>query len=142
MSKTLYTANENLTKAAQEKAKELGLEIKLKDEYGINRNGDIYQNAEFINGRVPKDLIPAIQEKQIRQILLAFQEVLGKCQNWNELYKDKKDKFDYSDLAIFAKVLPITSPNLCERWLNGLNPMFDQEPKKVLEELTTIIEQL
>jgi hypothetical protein len=31
---------------------------------------------------------------------------------------------------------------LCAKYLDGLNPMFDREPEKVLEELTTIINNI
>jgi len=197
MSNTIYSLTQQLHTLIQEKAEKHGLGIKLKDEYGIDGHGKIYQNAEFVNGGVPKDLISAIQAPQIRAILLAFKEVLGglnikikecgdgfyaivdekyifsldrnlgfegykrefkKPRNKNETYKNllQNDKFGLQK-RIFAskKELEIelkkyyldvndrdSAEALCNKWLDGLEPLIDRELETVLTELLEILKTL
>jgi hypothetical protein len=136
----LYTATADLTKAVQEKAKELGLEIEIEsDKYWVGtfpifNSEPVLKNKEELFNRIEetpfsdevKTLIkekcfPAIQAPQIRQILLAFQKAFEK----------DKDFIEY-----------ISANELCSRYLDGLNPMFDREPIQALEELTTIINNI
>lgn len=69
---------------------------------------------------ISKDL-PAIQAPQIRQILVALQEVLGL--GYTQPHKTKAQA-------------------LCQRWLDGLHPLFHREPETVLQELVEVLEKV
>jgi hypothetical protein len=59
---------------------------------------------------------PAIQAPQIRQILVGLKEQLNEVLNMTEIY--------------------------CIKWLDGLTPLIDTEPEKVLQELLEILKKL
>ena len=103
----------------------------------------IDNNFEYLCG--------AIQESQIRQILIAFEEKLGE----NE--ENKQDKFlleiqkkrKKRDLTIetlleslIEKTPDTKSKALCQKWLNGIKPLFDQNPTQVLTELLEILQNI
>jgi hypothetical protein len=175
----LYTATANLHKAVQEKAEKLGLEIELlNDSYYKIIKHRVFNKFELesvfkIEGEIEtlitgqdniinvlsKKEIPLIEEKQIRQILLAFQEVLG--ENPEFIKTDLqlgKDKYDFEDMIKtynkgFDAGLHQTKTQvkaLDDNWLSTIEEngkytgqcMFDREPVKVLEELTTIINNI
>lgn len=131
-------------------------QIQIKSEYVIKNNGEICHNAEFINGGIEKDLITRIYEPQIRQILVGLQEVLGRNILFDRnLSSSSYDLLEYEavcDLsehpyAFDLKKALVEPPHfqaeaLCSRWLDGLTPLFDSEPEKVLQELVELLENL
>jgi hypothetical protein len=142
----LYTATQNLTKAVQEKAKKLGLEIEIENYLGVLNNGTTIVSA--YSRPVFNDAVVAIQAPQIRQILLAFQEALEndlnephtmfvKCE-YCGFESDCKEDIDTSNTDNYIS----KAEALCAKYLDGLNPMFDREPIQVLEELTEIINNI
>lgn len=147
-----------------------------------------------------KVICPVIQSNQIKQILIAFEDVLGESDVTDEFFdflKVEEDEDDYSHLAIakwssedldryfedeekdgcehvynrkdpnisiklsldslednnwhrerqlfekiYQKLLKSQSKQLCQKWLDGLNPLFETEPEKVLTELLEILESI
>lgn len=102
-----------------------------------------------------QDYIPAIEEPQIRQTLVGLQEVLGENpeyteeqKHWERLMDGDPDEDEESMLYegtdncpwcnieyCTANKHPKTQAEaLCQRWLDGLNPLFDREPLTVLQE--------
>ena len=80
---------------------------------------------------------PAIQEPQILRILVAL-DILFESLARNFFY-------NLEWLKIEDKSYPLgthTSEILCNRWLDGLEPLFDREPETVLQELVEILENL
>jgi hypothetical protein len=142
----LFELTKKLHQTIQEKAEKHGLETKIKNifrecEYFFYEifdvEGTITQRLssvylyEPIGRREPpfKRLCPAIQAPQIRQILLAFKEVLGESEEIKELnIKNTPNRF-YVD-------------ELCSRWLDGLEPLFVREPETVLTELLEILKNI
>jgi len=149
---TLYQLTKTLHTLAQKKAKKHGLELVIKSDFMIDKNGEIYQNAEFMNGGMTKDLLPTIQEPQIRQILLAFKDVLGENPEKIELgffainfniFGDKNDMKKWNKLSEVIEDLPKSQAEaLCKKWLDGLSPLIDSDPEKVLEELKQILQSI
>ena len=113
------------------------------------------------------DWIPKIEELQIRQILLAVKDELGDNPEYAEMlilknkyadatnvlcypsavadeYKMKADrlakKIAYE--ILLEKTIVYKSEALCNKWLDGLTPLFDSEPVIVLKELLEILENL
>jgi hypothetical protein len=92
----------------------------------------------------------AIGEKQIREVLNDLKDFLG---------DDTEEYYDYqhyisetraceyvnidSILRITDKYVPQSEAEvLCHKWLDGLNPMFDNEAEKVLKELLETLNNL
>jgi hypothetical protein len=110
----------------------------------------------FIGGASLRNEIPAIQSPQIRQILLAFKEVLGENPNFKLLENAIKENqllcnnkytglITVSDIFLLDGGLPIPKSQaeaLCQKWLDSLTPMFDREPETVLTELLELLEIL
>jgi len=165
MSNTLYTATQNCLETVQKKAKELGLEIEIESDYYWYERVKTYQWKDIIEKRTSEPVIinqievdelhgeynlcPAIQEKQIRQILLAFQEVLGENPEHikfdgflNTPFENEKEMLDVANTCGLIQKAKSKAEALCQKYLNELNPMFDREPIQVLEELTEIINKL
>jgi hypothetical protein len=113
--------------------------------------------------------IPAIQEPQIRQILVVLSRVLGEnpekyseqseanfwlteIEKWLETKKTKVNNQEFFlNKAIYqygvriGKLLVIPDSKaeaLCQKWLGGLKPLFNRESKTVLQELVEILENL
>jgi hypothetical protein len=77
---------------------------------------------------------PAIQEKQIRQILVHLQEVLGENPEYQFIeLADENKKY---------KFIKSQAEALCQKWLDGLTPLFDTDPISVLTELNEILQSL
>jgi len=169
MSNTLYELHEQLHPLIQAKAEKFGLKIKLYDIEDIYPNGEIHHWAE---GTLDDDItflseidsVPAIQAPQIRQILLAFREVLGEnplyTQEKNKWLKEQKQyrgKIAYNSVCItfreldyllegygepFYRLKKSQAETLCSKWLDGLEPMFNRELETVLSELLEVLKAL
>ena len=92
-----------------------------------------------------------IEEKQIKQILIALNDMLGENPEYEELENGIKnlyhdggyDKYVFKVEDIAMKYTPATlASSFCHRWLDGLNPLFESEPELVLEELLEVLENL
>ena len=107
---------------------------------------------------------------QIKQILIAFEEILGEsdeiknekmCLGMTEITYDffKKGKIgggnsvEIDELnfknsiarheGLIANFLIKTqSEALCQKWLNGIKPLFDQNPTQVLTELLEVLQNI
>jgi hypothetical protein len=89
---------------------------------------------------------PAIQTPQIRQILLAFKEVLGANPEYTKIQKTSSFEETYISAYNFGFQYGITPDSqaeaLCSRWLDGLEPMIEREPETVLSELLDILKKI
>lgn len=164
----LYQLTQNLHKIIQKKAKKYGLEIEIEknceenwyeifDNNGkiIQRIGNVYLYEPINREPYFKRLCPAIQAPQIRQILVGLQEVLGenyqyKQEKWlldnlNKRYENK-ELTEYSLIACLETSVEKTpkyqAEALCQKWLDGLNPLIDREPILVLTELVKISQSI
>lgn len=104
-------------------------------------------------------LCPAIESNQIRQILVALENKLqnsmsDKARRFGPKSRQKVIAYlhdpeyplpekikKYCIEYLLCKKQP-TSLELCNRWLDGLTPLFDREPETVLTELLEILENL
>jgi hypothetical protein len=134
MPNTLYTITDELHEVIQAKAKKFGVEIDLTNNVFVIGNRICRLNAvetpDYFSESTNSAL--AIQAPQIRQILLAFKEVLKKTQN---VYIAKTDE---QKIWIANKI----SETLCRKWLDGLQPLFESNPELVLSELLEILKAL
>lgn len=95
----------------------------------------------------------AIKAPQIRNILLSLSDTLGenyfnqetaneeaKQQNYfsSAELSDAYERGYYSCLLNFHH--KTIAEALCQKWLDGLNPLIDQEPEQVLSELLEVLE--
>ena len=98
-----------------------GLEIEIKNEKYIYIDNNILLPVDQNTGELQKldaPYYPIIEAPQIRQILVALQDIIS---------DSNKTDFSYE---------------YCESWLGGLNPLIDREPKTVLQELVELLEIL
>ena len=79
----------------------------------------------YIGFTLAEDWQFAIGEKQIKQILVGFKDLLG-------------DTKEYEDMIVAKSQAEV----LCHKWLDGLNPMFESEPELVLTELLEMLENM
>jgi len=139
----------------------------------LGKDGKIYSKYERLSefqGRSTYRLeeFPEIVSSQIRQILIAFEDVLtGKPKVKNELdffelhigdcirefflyEKVKEGITNQIELAVrdlHKEFVGKSNPEsfvqaFCQKWLDGLTPLFDKEPETVLEELLEILTKL
>jgi hypothetical protein len=171
MSNTLYTYHEQLHPLIQAKAEKFGIEINIQNDFYYYVAGEKYpEKIQYIaicnkfdntckfdipifgqNGALDKiKELSFIQAPQIRQILLAFREVLGVNPEYNKVYNNFYDIIDNGistseDIHNFLqlKLPPKTkSDALCAKWLDGLTPLFDTQPELVLSELLEVLKAL
>ena len=109
------------------------------------------------------DFTPPIEATQIRQILLAvkdelgdnpimeldeetifYEEYLPKMTDYEKYLWDKKAWLDGGKKIGYQPIWVSKSYSeaLCNKWLDGLTPLFDSEPVPVLKELLEILENL
>lgn len=101
-----------------------------------------------------KHNITLLTSNAIRQILVALEGVLGESnehKNWKRLGAEIgihgiiQCDHGFQDYArrMYAESKPLYSfaEIWCNRWLDGLNPLFDREPETVLKELLEILEK-
>jgi hypothetical protein len=86
---------------------------------------------------------PVMGSDQIRQILNALKDVLGKNPKYT-LYVGLGDNWHATNSRndIFASVPKTKSDALCAKWLDSLNPLIDTNPDQVLSELVDVLNQL
>lgn len=131
--------------------------IKIKGELLIDRHGNkVLMGVD--NLTIPNFLIP-LDTSQIRGILNGLQEILGETQEYQEDFPSRFKITEYLNVAGAAFISPLMSENdwkeyfvsmipkykaqtLCQKWLDGLEPMFVREPEKVLEELLKTLKNL
>jgi hypothetical protein len=146
----LYQITKQLHETVQEKAKKHNLELEIESDkyYG---NHKITENIQLVSSDLAYHLaidnnfdhiFGVIQADQIRQILVAFKDVLidDKIKKNAEWFKDIKE----TDICPYCgfRIIQNQAEDLCDRWLDGLNPLFDREPEKVLTELNKILSEL
>lgn len=136
-----------LLKEGNEKKK---WKIEVESDYFINSNGEIWHTAEIsLADFTFKIDTVAIQASQLRQILVGLKEVLGEnpetARKQNErLFYRSNQKIIWLDTFYirYRECLVSQSEALCQKWLDGLNPLFDTDPISVLTELGEILENL
>lgn len=172
----LYNLTQQLHQTIQEKAEKHGLKIEIKNKFEWVITPYDYEGNEYDlleHGSLGSGYLVSIQATQIRQILLAFKEVLGESEEILENKKElerllgKDNTLDYlknimdeaeylnqfvdnnQDRAITQLESNIkNTPNqfyvdeLCSRWLDGLEPLFDREPENILTELLEILKSI
>jgi hypothetical protein len=88
-------------------------------------------------------ILPVIKDQQIRQILFALKDILDDIAN-------TKNRFQREGISGTMRVIEfgfgrqpeLKAEALCEKWLDGLNPLIESEPEKVLEELKETLTKL
>lgn len=108
------------------------LEIEIKNEKYIYINNNILLPVDQNTGELQKldaPYYPIIQASQIRQILVVLERILAKP------YIECDHRRIYEGNIITADLL-------CQKWLDGLNPLIDLEPETVLQELVEVLENL
>jgi len=146
----LYELTKQTHELVKKLAKQENIKIKLIPTFFVDSDGSEYDRPAEITS-----IIPAIKAPQIRQILQAFEGVLGENPEWQELNKQENDLNPHGsyvswDVALdhgITQGLLFYTPEflsefLCQKWLDGLNPMFNSKPEKVLTELNEILENL
>jgi len=99
----------------------------------------------FIDGSLAK-----LEEKQLRQILVALKGVLGENPEFLSLEYKIENLIDESGEGrisrLFSRRLGGTkyfkAETFCQNWLDGLDPLFDREPETVLTELRDLLKSL
>lgn len=111
-------------------------------------NKDEYNSAEYPYYYEEKESQKAILEPQIRQILVAVANKLGKDKKHLKKVEYIKDMMLYDDACnrsfdyLMKNTYPTQAEALCHRWLDGLNPLFSKDPEKVLKELLETLKNL
>jgi len=142
MSNTLYTLTKQINDLIPILNEKYGVKIEIDSEYCLiipqrikvdnyqikyntenkvilkqyKKKNDVDVIITNMSALVEESFVNAIQAPQIRQILIGLKEQLNEVLNMTEIY--------------------------CIKWLDGLTPMFDTEPEKVLEELLEILKKL
>ena len=140
-------------------AKTTGIKIEVESTYGWIIEPDGVFNSQYNDFQDAKALI-AIEPPQIKQILIAFEEKLGenpeykKRQIQKNILEEGKEKdgtdfevlmykMAYKNSSDLLKLTPQTqSEALCQKWLDGLNPLFDSNPTQVLTELLEVLQNI
>lgn len=140
-----------------------GLEIEVESDFywyvetsyfeGVHKRPGCFYKDDGFYERVFDAAIDDIQAPQIRQILVGLQEVLGENP---ELHSKRLDNYSEfleafkNDTPIEAKYTELKNEAipefqaevLCQKWLDGITPLFDREPEPVLQELVEVLEHL
>lgn len=156
-----YKLNKELHQLVKKNAKKYGIKINCNEEdprysddhtpydntnIWIDKNGnkksESYMNDQDKWDHLDEAACRLILAPEIREILLAFKEPLGQNPDF------KRDEFEqWSDTdkygaygfftreIIFIGQLKSQAEALANRWLDGLEPMINREPEKVLEEV-------
>jgi hypothetical protein len=154
----LYNLTQQLHQTIKEKAEKHGLELEIKNRHYIFEDVEtiFYRDYELSY----PDFKILIEAPQIRQILLAFKEVLGENPKIEETKKDinnlpnklkilsEKEKLITTvSIKIATNVsinfIPKTQAEaLYNKWLDGLEPLFYREPETVVTELLEILKSI
>lgn len=119
----------------------------------ISGTGELMRlsSNNFVAFTLAEDWQFEIGEYQIKQILNALKDLLGENPEYEELenaiknlYKDGGyDRYVMCVTHIVNKYIPQSQAEaLCQKWLDGLNPIFDSNPEMVLTELLEVLENL
>lgn len=164
----LYQLTQSIHQQLQRIEKEKGIEIEVEGEYYFSQDGQKWnKDFELIPWEVNlSDYIPEIQEPQIKQILVALSDVLGRNPDWDNYTEDLiayicyfdalntksteiKNKFEKIKenmkkmTKMCSEYIPLDKASmLCIRWLDGLDPLFTREPETVLGELLEILQSI
>jgi hypothetical protein len=151
-----YQLNQQIHTLAQEKAKKHGLELVIKNNRVFVVDvclGTMIRNMDEHN----YTNLPVIQADQIRQILLTFKDILGENPQLKKALERHKDTTNrdtlletynkqffvtFADGEIIENGFLSQAQALCQKWLDGLTPLFDREPEKVLTELLEILQKI
>jgi len=178
--------NEILPKLAEKYGKEIEIEnykvlyLKENDETEIgdciigsyinyiSNTGDLMTVGEQggIATTISHDWIVKIEAPQIRQILLALQDVLGENPEYTQMQILKNKYADVTNVLypaviveeyrikanmlakkiayeiLLEKAVVYYSEALCKKWVDTLTPLVDREPVTVLTEFLEVLENL
>ena len=154
----LYTLTKKIHEAIEKINQKYGLEIDIKsDNDNVIYETDIAVNTtincgecyisdtgelmsldsnNYIGFTLAEDWQFTINGNEIKQILNALQDLLGENPEYTEMEKHctYEECSECGSVNINPEIYSY-SIALCHKWLDGLNPMFESEPVKVLEEL-------
>jgi hypothetical protein len=143
----IYTLTQQIHKTIDLINKKYGLEINIYYylSYSSYKDENDYTVVESwrCKDKSVYDSFFLIEEKQIKKILNALKDVLGENPKYTEIEKH----CTYEECSECGSVdtnpeIYLYSTALCHKWLDGLNPMFESEPEKVLEELLEVLQKL
>lgn len=116
----LYQLTQKIHKLLPQINQKYGLEVKIAGRFYYSDEDHIfYYNFDFPEKKL-KNCIRKLESDQIRQILVGLQHLLG----------IKADKFEKKNLCLVH-----------DKNGNLILPLFDREPKTVLQELVEILEK-
>lgn len=139
----IYSLTQKIHSLIPQINQKYGLEIKIKSESNyyydtIAKGNPITHQIEIVYLRCisldriqlgRKRFISQIQASQIRQILVVLERILAK-------------PYIECDHRIIYEGKIITADLLCQKWLDGINPLTELEPETVLQELVEVLENL
>lgn len=147
----LYNLTKQIYKLLPKINQKYGLKIEIESDFYLHNNpkADSYKQV-FYKTNLPiylettkeqvikKWMSPIIQALQIRQILVGLQDVLGENPEFVEALK----RNEMSHYSLWVPEAETQSEVFCQKWLDGLNPLFDREPETVLQELIDMLDNL
>jgi len=161
---SLYTTTARIHELLPQINQKYGLKIEVTGAYVITFNDEILHKYQIpFDEKGHCELIDfeiAIQAPQIRQILFGLKEVLGEDENnpfnsyihngqsFNTLISSAKNygspfsAKELDEFKAFSDKFESKAEAICQKWLDGLNPLFDREPETVLQELVEILQNL
>jgi hypothetical protein len=114
----------------------------------------LYETTKQINDLIPQlkekygmpnyhNFTGAIQAPHIRQILFELKDVLDVLAKTKTKTETNKMIGGMRAIGFEFKSQPqLKAESLCHKWLDGLTPLIDTEPEKVLTELLEILKKL
>jgi len=135
----IYEITKSIHSEIERLKQKLGLEIEIESDKKISARDILFYRFETdISKFEQENSVWFIQPPQIRQILVGLQEVLGENPEWREA----NNSFIESSVNILHYFPQSQAQALCNKWIDGLNPLFDREPETVLIELLKILKIL
>jgi hypothetical protein len=138
----------------------------VEQKYEIKTNIHLYSLAIFKNGAILPNhglngsFLSYFGAPQILQILTDLQEILDKNPHWERVSEEREElnphyhytsnssygvweAYQAGQLDMLLTFTPkSTAEVLCNRWLDGLDPLFNRQPEMVLQELLNVLENL
>jgi hypothetical protein len=147
----IYTLTKQINEILKQINTKYDLDIEIKSDNYIFNNNIIRNHIGLEN-----PYCCLIEAPQIRQILVDLKDVLGENPRIKKGLFEYDGAYHYVNNAFFAEIVHNNngfdyidelnfadlSSDLCHKWLDGLTPMIDGEPERVLKELIELLKNL